>query len=136
MTLIHILEVVIGFSFMIFIHEGGHYLAARLFGVGVDEFALGMGPMPVSRKWGKTLYSIRAVPVGGFCKPQGGDLSGQSAEEMYAKPPEPGDFLYAPWWKRVLIFLAGPGMNFISALLLMAFLFYAKGEIMPFEKPV
>ncbi|HJT24679.1 MAG TPA: RIP metalloprotease RseP, partial [bacterium] len=73
---------------------------------------------------------------GGFCKPKGGDLSGSSAEEMYAKAPEPGEFLHASWWKRVVIFLAGPGMNFVSALLIVAVLFLAKGEVVPIEKPI
>lgn len=136
MNIVHVIEVVLAFGFMIFIHEGGHFMACRLFGVDVDEFALGFGNILVSRKWGKTLYSIRAFPLGGFCKPKGGDLSGSSAEEMYAKAPEPGDFLHASWWKRVVIFLAGPGMNFISALLLVAFLFLVKGEVVPVEKPI
>ncbi len=136
MNLLHVMEVVLAFGFMIFIHEGGHFVACRLFGVDVEEFALGFGQTLLSRKWGKTLYTIRAFPLGGFCKPKGGDLSGQSAEDMYAKPPEPGEFLYASWWKRVVIFLAGPGMNFISALVIVALLFWAKGEVVPVEKPI
>jgi|SRR5579871_419241 len=136
MNIVHVIEVVLAFGFMIFIHEGGHFVACRLFGVDVDEFALGFGNILVSRKWGKTLYSIRAFPLGGFCKPKGGDLSGSSAEEMYAKAPEPGEFLYASWWKRVVIFLAGPGMNFISALFLVALLTLLIGEKVPVEKPI
>src|SRR5437016_3278448 len=100
MNLVHIVEVVLAFGFMIFIHEGGHYLACRLFGVDVEEFALGFGPALFSRKLGATLYTLRSIPLGGFCKPKGGDLSGQSAEEMYAKAPEAGEFLFASWWKR------------------------------------
>lgn len=136
MNLLHVLEVAMAFGFMIFIHEGGHYAACRLFGVDVEEFSLGFGNILFSRKWGKTLYSIRAFPLGGFCKPKGGDLSGQSAEEMYARAPEPGEFLHASWWKRILIFLAGPGMNFVSALFILSFLFLVKGEIIPVEKPL
>jgi regulator of sigma E protease len=136
MNILHILEVILAFGFMIFIHEGGHFMACRLFGVDVDEFALGFGNTLVSRKWGKTLYSIRAFPLGGFCKPRGGDLSGQTAEEMYAKPPEPGEFLYASWWKRVVIFLAGPGMNFLSAIVIVFLLFVVLGEPVSTEKPL
>src|SRR5690348_3766938 len=105
MNIVHILEAVFAFSFMIFIHEGGHYLASRFFGVEVEEFALGFGTTLISRKWGKTIYAIRAVPLGGFCKMKGGDLSSNSAEEMYLKAPERGDFLYASWWKRTVILL-------------------------------
>lgn len=136
MNIVHVIEVVLAFGFMIFIHEGGHFMACRLFGVDVDEFALGFGNILVSRKWGKTLYSIRAFPLGGFCKPKGGDLSGSSAEEMYAKAPEPGEFLFASWWKRVVIFLAGPGMNFVSALLIVVALTLVIGEEVPIEKPI
>ena len=136
MNLLHILEVIFAFGFMIFIHEGGHYLACRLFGVDVDEFALGFGPKLTSRQWGKTLYSVRSIPLGGFCKPKGGDLSGQSAEEMYAKPPEPGEFLHASWWKRILIFLAGPGMNLVSAFAIIFLLFMFLGEPQSNEKAV
>src|SRR6185295_13437413 len=96
----------------------------------VEEFALGFGPTLISRKWGRTLYAIRAVPLGGFCKMKGGDLSSNSAEDMYLKPAEKGDFLFAAWWKRVVILLAGPGMNFISALLIVTALFVIKGEPM------
>jgi regulator of sigma E protease len=136
MNIIHLAEVILFFSFMIFIHESGHFLAARLFGVEVEEFALGFGPTLFSRQLGKTLYAIRVVPLGGFCKMKGGDLSGSSAEEMYAKPPAEGEFLFASWWKRIVILLAGPGMNFISALVLTAGLFICLGEPMEVAQPL
>ena len=119
MNLFDFIEVILAFCFMVAIHEWGHFLAMRLLGVGVEEYCIGFPPRLASRKWGKTLYSIGAIPLGGFCKPQGGDLSGQSAEEMYAKPPEPGDYLAAAWWKRILILLAGPAMNLLSALVIL-----------------
>ncbi len=130
------LEVILAFGFMVFIHEGGHYLLCRFFSVDVEEFALGFGPILVSRKWGKTLYSVRAFPLGGFCKPKGGDLSGETADKMYETPPEPGDFLFAAWWKRVFIFLAGPGMNYLSAFAILFLLFWCVGEKTPIEDPV
>ncbi len=130
-----LIEVIVAFGFMIFIHEGGHFLFCRLFKVEVEEFALGFGTRLASWKWGKTLYSIRALPLGGFCKPQGGDLSGESAEKMYENPPQPGDFLSAAWWKRIFIFMAGPGMNFISAFCLYFLLFWIIGDKVPMGKP-
>lgn len=136
MNFVHLIEVVLAFSFMIGIHEGGHFLVMRLCGVEVDEFALGFGPTLFSRKWGRTIFALRLVPLGGFCLPKGGDASGKSVEEMYAKAPEPGDFLFASWWKRVIIALGGPGMNFVSALVILTCLFLIKGEILPLEKPI
>jgi regulator of sigma E protease len=136
MNILNLLEVILAFGFMIFIHEGGHYLACRLFGVEVEEFALGFGQILVSRQWGKTLYSIRAFPLGGFCKPKGGDLSGQTAEEMYAKPAQPGEFLFAAWWRRVVIFFAGPIMNFLSALVIVTATLLMVGEPFSDKKPI
>lgn len=136
MNPLYVLEVALAFFFMILIHEFGHFVVGRLCGVEVKEFAIGFFTKLYSRKWGKTEYSIRALPLGGFCSFKGGDISGESPEKMYEKPPEPGDFLYAAWWKRILISVAGPGMNFLSALLIVTMLFLVKGEIIPVEKPL
>lgn len=135
MPIVYWIEAIAALGFMIFIHEGGHYLACRFFKVDVDEFALGFGPTLFKRQWGATLYSIRAIPLGGFCKPRGGDLSGETAEKMYEKSPEPGEFLYAQWWKRVVIFLAGPAMNFFSAVAFL-FILLLMGIKTPIEEPV
>ena len=135
MNPLRFVEVILAFGFMISIHEWGHFIVCRLFKVEVDEFAIGFGNVLFSRKWRGTLYTLRAFPLGGFCKPKGGDLSGQSAEEMYAKAPEPGDFLYASWWKRIVIFLAGPAMNFISGILIL-YLVLVAGEKISNEKSI
>src|SRR5208282_1279657 len=135
MPILYVMEAIVALGFMIFIHEGGHYLACRFFKVDVDEFALGFGPILAKRQMGATLYTLRAIPLGGFCKPKGGDLSGESAEKMYEKAPEPGEFLHAAWWKRVVIFLAGPAMNFISAIIFL-FILLLMGIKTPVEEPV
>lgn len=135
MTLGLILTVVIAFGLMIFVHEGGHYLACRFFGVRVERFAIGFGPKLWARRIGETEYAVLAVPLGGYCKPAGGDLSTDSAEKLLETPPKPGEFLYASWWKRVLIFLAGPAMNLVSAVFVLAFVVML-GERIPVERPV
>jgi len=61
MPIVYWIEAIAALGFMIFIHEGGHYLACRFFKVDVDEFALGFGPTLFKRQWGATLYSIRAI---------------------------------------------------------------------------
>ena len=66
-TVVTILVTVLIFGLLIFIHELGHYIAARAFGVGIKEFAIGMGPALVSFQKGETQYSLRAIPMGGFC---------------------------------------------------------------------
>ena len=68
-----IIGAIIIFSIIIFVHELGHFIAAKAFGVNVLEFAIGMGPAIWKKQGKETLYSIRAVPMGGFCKMEGED---------------------------------------------------------------
>ncbi|MBQ9758111.1 MAG: RIP metalloprotease RseP [Clostridia bacterium] len=98
---------VICFSLIIFVHELGHFLTARLFGVRVHEFALGMGPKIFSKKRGETLYSIRAIPLGGFCSMEGEDT--ESDDE--------GSFSKKPRYARFIILAAGASMNIILGFL-------------------
>ena len=98
------------FSFLIFIHELGHFLAAKASGVQVNEFAMFMGPALV--KWGKgeTQYSIRCIPLGGYCAMEGEDEDTDN----------PRSFQKAAWWKRLCILLAGAAMNFVAGFLIFA----------------
>ena len=68
-----ILFAILLFSFLIFVHELGHFLAAKAFGVQVNEFSLFMGPVLWKKQKGETLYSIRLIPIGGFCAMEGED---------------------------------------------------------------
>ncbi len=101
------------FSFLIFIHELGHFVAAKLSGVQVNEFALFMGPAIFKKKVGDTLYSIRCIPIGGYCAMEGEDEDTDN----------PGSFQKAKRWKRLCILLAGAFMNFVTGVLLMAIVF-------------
>ena len=76
------------FSFLIFIHEFGHFMAAKLSGVQVNEFALFMGPALVKWKRGETLYSIRCIPIGGYCAMEGENEDTDN----------PHSFQKAAWW--------------------------------------
>lgn len=98
------------FSFLIFIHELGHFLAAKASGVQVNEFAIFMGPAILKWQRGETLYSIRCIPVGGYCAMEGEDTDTDN----------PRSFQKAAWWKRLCILLAGAAMNFVSGFLLFA----------------
>lgn len=107
------------FSFLIFIHELGHFVAAKLSGVQVNEFAMFMGPAIVKWKRGQTQYSIRCIPIGGYCAMEGEDTDTDS----------PHSFQKADWWKRLIILVAGSGMNFIAGILLMAIVFAPAKQI-------
>lgn len=91
------------FSIIIFVHELGHFLTARLFGVKVHEFAIGMGPKLFSRTKGETTYSVRAIPIGGFCGMEGEDS--ESSDE--------GSFSAKSWYKKLIILASGAAMNIV-----------------------
>lgn len=101
------------FSFLIFIHEFGHFITAKLSGVQVNEFAVFMGPPIVKWKRGETQYSIRCLPIGGFCAMEGEDEASDN----------PRAFTNAKWWKRLIILLAGSFMNFVAGVLIMVMVF-------------
>ena len=112
-----IIAAILIFSFLIFIHELGHFLAAKASGVQVNEFALFMGPAIYKKQVGETLYSLRCIPLGGYCAMEGED------EET----DNPRSFQKAAWWKRLCILVAGAAMNFIAGVLIMVIVF------MPFQ---
>ena len=110
------------FSFLIFIHELGHFLAAKASGVQVNEFAMFMGPALVKWQRGETLYSIRCIPLGGYCAMEGEDTDTDN----------PRSFQKVAWWKRLGILLAGAAMNFISGFLIFAIvLSFSQGFAQP-----
>ena len=117
-----ILFAILLFSVLIFVHELGHFLAAKKFGVQVNEFSMFMGPAIFKKQVGETLYSIRCIPIGGFCAMEGEDGDSDN----------PRAFGAAAWWKRLIILVAGAAMNFIAGLLILLIVFApSKAYIMP-----
>lgn len=104
-----ILFAILLFSILIFIHEFGHFAAAKLSGVQVNEFSMFMGPALWKKQIGETLYSIRLIPIGGYCAMEGEDQDTDN----------PRSFQKAAWWKRLAILVAGAAMNFIMGVILM-----------------
>ena len=86
MSAIYVLTAIFIFGFLVAIHELGHFLAARLCGVRVNEFSIGMGPAVWHRQWGETRYALRALPVGGFCA-LGGEDEDTGDERSFARTP-------------------------------------------------
>lgn len=112
-----VLFAILLFSFLIFIHELGHFVAAKLSGVQVNEFSMFMGPAIWKKQVGETLYAIRLIPVGGYCAMEGEDGGSDN----------PRSFDKAAWWKRLIILVSGAAMNFLVGVLLMA-VFYLPVE--------
>lgn len=104
-----ILFAILLFSFLIFVHELGHFVAAKLSGVQVNEFSMFMGPAIFKKQHGETLYSIRCIPIGGYCAMEGEDADTEN----------PRSFQKAAWWKRLIILVAGAAMNFVVGVLIM-----------------
>lgn len=120
-----ILIAIIIFSAIILFHEFGHFLFAKLNGIGVVEFSLGMGPRLWSVQKGETRYSLKLLPIGGSCAMVGEDTD---EEEL------PGAFNAAPVWGRISVVAAGPIFNFIlafvMAVIIVGFVGYDPAEVM------
>ncbi len=108
--------VVLVLGFMIFIHELGHFMAAKLFGVRVLVFSLGFGKRLLHWTKGDTDYRISALPFGGYVKMAGDDPSATLSGD-------PGEFLAKPRWQRFVVVVMGPTMNILLAVLLLAGLY-------------
>jgi regulator of sigma E protease len=110
------LVVLVVLGFMIFIHELGHFMAAKFFGVRVLVFSLGFGKTLLHFKHGDTDYRISALPFGGYVKMAGDDPS-------EVRQGDPGEFLSQPRWHRFVIVVMGPVMNILLAVLLLTGLY-------------
>ncbi|MGN0702012.1 MAG: RIP metalloprotease RseP [Lentihominibacter sp.] len=105
------------FCFLIFVHELGHFLVAKICGVKVNEFAIGMGPAILKKTRGETKYSVRLLPIGGFCAMEGEDEDSE----------DPRAFNNQPAWQRALVVAAGPMMNLITCVILMIIIAFWAG---------
>lgn len=105
--LVNILAPIFVFAVIVLIHEGGHFITAKLTGMRVDEFAVGFGPKLGGLKKGETLYSLRAIPLGGFNRIAGMDSSD--------KTDDPRAFVNRPVWARILVIAAGSISNVLLA---------------------
>ena len=115
----YILAVVI-ISLIVFIHELGHFIAAKCCNVRVLKFAVGMGPKLIGKQWGETEYSIRVFPFGGFCAMEGEDTDAISKSEIGEAAVSDGSrsLKNKPIWQRFIIFFAGPLMNVVLGYIL------------------
>lgn len=120
-------------SVLIFVHELGHFLAAKACNVYVDRFSIGMPPRILGFKYGETDYCLGALPFGGFVKMAGQEdspLSEEERERDYGNVPPERWFNKRPVWQRVVILLAGPFMNVVLAVVVYAGI-YAWGTMVP-----
>ncbi|SDL72938.1 regulator of sigma E protease [Dendrosporobacter quercicolus] len=115
------------FGLLIFFHELGHFVTAKLVGMRVDEFAIGFGPKLFSRKYGETVYSLRIIPLGGFNRIAGMDPDEEQDERS---------FNAKPIWARMLVIVAGSSMNLLLPIILFFGVFVGAGIDTPSSAPV
>ena len=114
-----VLFAILLFSVLILVHELGHFVAAKMSGVQVNEFSMFMGPALWKKQVGETLYAIRLVPIGGYCAMEGEDGGSDN----------PRSFDKAAWWKRLIILLAGAAMNFLIGVMLMVIVYLPAQQV-------
>jgi regulator of sigma E protease len=120
-------QLLLGLSILVGLHELGHLLTAKLFGMRVEKFSIGFPPKIAGFKWGDTEYSIGAIPLGGFVK-----ISGMVDESMdtaqLASEPQPWEFRAKPAWQRLIVMLGGVIVNVITGVIIFVTLVYSNGE--------
>lgn len=130
--MLHLLLAILGISLVIFVHELGHFLAARLCGVRVETFSIGMGPRVLSWKRGDTRYQLAALPLGGYVKMAGDELVDPDSEEE-RREPRPDELASKGVGARFLIFSGGVIMNVLFGLVVFPIVFLVG---VPFTAPV
>ncbi len=113
-----IIYAIIIFCVLIFVHEFGHFIVAKACGVKVNEFSLGMGPLIFKRQKGETQYSLRILPIGGYCAMEGEDEDSEDSRAFNNKPA----------WQRACVLAAGPLMNLLTAVLLLTIIATWSGQ--------
>ena len=136
--LIRALQLICCFSILIFLHEGGHFLAAKLFKVRVEKFCLFFDPwftlFKFKPKRSDTQYCLGWLPLGGYVKIAGMIDESMDTEQM-KRPPQPWEFRTKPAWQRLIIMVAGVVVNFLLALAIYAMVLFVWGETYtPVEK--
>ncbi len=120
--MITVLATILVLGVLVFVHELGHFLMAKLFGVRVDAFSLGFPPKLLHKKIGDTDYRLSVVPLGGYVK-----LFGENPKDEVSPELQPVSFSHHPLWHRFLIVLAGPVFNLLFAALALTLVFAFSG---------
>jgi regulator of sigma E protease len=124
------LGIILVLGVMILVHEWGHFVMARIFKVRVDVFSIGFGPRLFGWKRGATDYRLSALPLGGYVRMAGQDLSEIDSGEK-APTGAPDELMSKPRWQRALISFAGPLVNLIFPVFLLTAFYATKGEPYP-----
>lgn len=137
MLIVNILIGLVGLGIVVFVHEAGHLLAAKLVGIDVEAFSIGWGRRLVGFTYKGTEYRLSIFPIGGFCRMKGENALQQAWQEGRRDVPrEEGSFFSARPWQRVLVAFAGPAVNVIFAVLVLSILWWIGFETQTFDNRV
>jgi len=119
--LLGIIIAILCFIILVIGHEFGHFSVAKLLGIRVNEFSVGMGPLAFQKQKGETKYSIRWIPIGGYCALEGEDGNSD----------DPRAFSKQPAWAKILVLVAGAFMNIVLGLIVFTLIFSKTGVAIP-----
>src|SRR5665811_476009 len=125
LSMLSIIIAVCGLGLLIVLHEGGHYVVARLCGMRVVRFSIGFGPTLLGFKRGETTYQIAPIPLGGFVQ-----ITGLNPNEEFDHA-DPYVYPNRPRWMRLFTIVAGPLANYLTAFVIMLFVFTILGVPLP-----
>ena len=120
-------QLLLGLSILVGVHEWGHLIAAKSFGMRVEKFSIGFPPKIWGKQFGETEYSIGAIPLGGFVKISGMIDESLDTKSMSAEP-EPYEFRAKPAWQRLIVMMGGIIVNVVSGILIFIVLALVNGE--------
>lgn len=126
-TLVQVAQLLLALSILVGIHEAGHMVTAKMFGMKVEKFFIGFPPTLFSFKKGETEYGLGSIPLGGFVKISGMIDESMDKEQM-AQPPQPWEFRSKPAWQRLIVMLGGIIVNVIAGVIAMIILTYNTGD--------
>src|SRR4051812_39294059 len=125
--MIMLAQLLLSLSFLVAVHEFGHLIAAKYFGMRVEQFSIGFPPKIWSFKRGETEYAISAIPLGGYVKISG--MIDESLDtELMKQPPQPWEFRSKPAWQRLIVMLGGIFVNIVVGVIIFIGLTFAFGD--------
>lgn len=120
-------QLLLGLSILVGLHEAGHLLTAKMFGMRVEKFFIGFPPKITGFKYGETEYALGAVPLGGFVKISGMIDESLDTKQMKSEP-QPWEFRAKPAWQRLIVMLGGIMVNVITGIFIFILMVYFLGE--------
>jgi regulator of sigma E protease len=137
MILIKIILGLLGLGIVVFVHEAGHFLAARLVGIDVEAFSIGWGKAVLKKRFKGVEYRLGMFPIGGYCKMRGENEFREAYEQdLKAIPQGTGTYFGASPWRRIIVGLAGPLFNLIFAVLVLAVIWGVGFEVQTLDNRI